>query len=278
MKHRASIFVVALLTLASCRTPDPVTGKRVYNIYSLEDDIKLGQQTLVANTQEMQKQGAAVNRDQAKLREIQDIVARIGAVSDLPQLPYNVTLYQSDIVNAAAAPGGSMMVFSGLYDPQKGLVRDSEELAAVLGHEIAHVNCRHTTETMSKVNTTATFGEILATIATRRRGEVAGDAVRNVFSVGTALWIPNYTREQEAEADRVGLFYMAKAGYDPRAAPRIWQRAAQGDKSNRSSIFATHPSDAARYQALSKLIPKAMETYKTAVGHYPPGYVPGSFQ
>ncbi len=99
--------------------------------------------------------------------------------------------------------------------------------------------------------------------------------MRNVFSVGTALWIPNYTREQESEADRVGLFYMAKAGYDPRAAPRIWQRAMQGDKSNKSSIFATHPADAVRYESLTKLIPKAMEVYKTAVGSYPKGYVPG---
>ncbi|HEY8241374.1 MAG TPA: M48 family metallopeptidase [Kiritimatiellia bacterium] len=269
MKNRLlvpwSLLVALLLApLVSCRSTDPVTGKKVANIYSIQDDIALGRQALAQNNEEMSKKGVPINRDTRTLRKLEDMVRRIAAVSDLPDLPYNVTLYSCDIVNAAAAPGGSIMVFAGLWDPNKGLVRDDAELAAVLGHEIAHVNCRHTTETLTKQQGIAGIGEVLAVIAGSRGGDQAATRVRNAFQIGTALWIPSYSREQEAEADRVGLFYMAKAGYDPRAAPRIWKRAAEHDRSDRTSIFATHPSDSARYSALVALMPEALAVYEQA--------------
>jgi predicted Zn-dependent protease len=256
------VSLFAILLLVSCRSIDPVTGEKVTNAYSIEDDIRLGQETVAQNTAEMRKKGVPVNQDRKNLRRLEEMVQRLAAVSDLPDLPYSVTLYSCDIVNAAAAPGGALMVFSGLWDPKKGLVRDETELAAVLGHEIAHVNCRHTTETLTKTQGLSTMGEILAEIVAVRRGGQAGTRVRQAFQIGTTIWIPSYTREQEAEADKVGLFYMARAGYDPRAAPRIWQRAMQGDKSDRTSIFATHPSDKARYDALMAILPQAIEVYE----------------
>ena len=271
---RRALPLLPALLLSACAT-DAVTGRKTLNYYSLADEVKMGQQTLSLNTKEMQTAGVAINRDRERVQQIETIMKRITAVCDLPQLPYNVTLYQTNIVNAAAAPGGSMMVFQGLYDPKAGLVQSENELAAVLGHEIAHVTCRHTTERLSRVVPLAVLAEIGAQILSHRDHPEIAWALRGAFAVGTALWIPAYSRSDEREADRIGMRYMARAGYDPRAALDIWKRAAEKTgRKDSTSIFATHPSDADRYKALQKELPAALEDYRKATGHYPEGYSP----
>lgn len=271
--RRLAPLLPALL-LSACAT-DAVTGRKTLNYYSLADEVKMGQQTLALNTKEMQTANVPINRDKQRVAQIETIVKKISAASDLPQLPYNVTLYETNIVNAAAAPGGSMMVFAGLYDPKIGLVQEENELAAVLGHEIAHVTCRHTTERLSRVVPLAVLTEIGAQILSHRDHPEIAWALRGAFAVGTVLWIPAYSRSDEREADLVGMRYMARAGYDPRAALQIWKRVAEKTgKKESTSIFATHPSDWNRYKSLEKELPAAMEEYRKAVGHYPDGYSP----
>ena len=125
--------------------------------------------------------------------------------------------------------------------------------------------------------TGATLTEIAAAVASQNDQQGLADAFRSLFAVGTALYIPTYTRRDEVEADRVSLFYMAKAGYDPRAAPRIWKRVAQEKGGHETtSIFATHPSSWDRYQALTRLMPAAMDEYARATGGYPKDYKPPS--
>jgi predicted Zn-dependent protease len=254
-----------------------VTRENVWNMYSLDDDIQLGQSALQANTAEMQRSDVPINADPQRVAQLNEIVSRIAAASDLPQLPYTVTLYQTNIVNAAAAPGGSMMVFEGLYDPEEGLVdpNDEDELAAVMAHEIAHVNCRHVTERLTRISSAAILTEVVAAVAQSQGQKDVADIARGVFVGGAAIIVPMYSRKDEAEADRVGLFYMAKAGYDPRAAARLWKKAAEhkGDKES-TSIFSTHPADENRHKALMKLMPYAMEEYARSTGGYPPDYRP----
>jgi predicted Zn-dependent protease len=267
--------VAATAWVAVSCVSDPVTGRRTVNYYTMDQEIGLGRQVIQANTEQMKKAGVPVNRDMQRLAQLNQMVERIARVSDLPQLPYNVTLYETNIVNAAAAPGGAMMVFSGLYHPEIGMARDEDELAAVMAHEIAHVNCRHVTERLSKVLPFALAAEVGAEVADRKGREGVGTGIRAAFVVGTALWIPAYSREDEAEADRVGMMYMARAGYDPRAAPRIWKRVSDNAKGkDKTSIFAAHPSSSDRYSALMRRLPQAMEAYAKAVGGYPPDYSP----
>lgn len=268
----------AMFLLSACTTVDAVTKKNVYNIYSVQEDVELGQSAMKQNLAEMEKQKVRINGDAARLEQLRTMMRRITAVSDMPNLPYEVTLIQNNVVNAAAMPGGQMMVFNGLYDPQKGLTRDDDEMAAVMAHEIAHVNCRHTTERLSKLMTASAITELAAVaIESGNQGELAA-ALRAVFSVGATLWIPTYTRADEYEADRVGLFYMAKAGYDPRAAARIWQRAGEGEKKSGKgtpgglSLLATHPGSSDRFRTLNAMMPHAMEEYARATGRYPPDY------
>ena len=272
---------LACLLLSSCATVDAVTGRNVYNMYTVDEDIKLGQEAMKANFDELEKQGVRIDADPVRVAQLNEIMRKITSVSDMPQLPYKVTLIHTNIVNAAAMPGGQMIVFQGLYDGEDALVKDDDEMAAVMAHEIAHVNCRHTTEEMSKIMTAAAIAEIVAVVSKHNDEDNLARAIRAVFTVGSMmLWIPMHSRGDEAEADRVSMFYMAKAGYDPRAAPRIWRRVYEKEKEEPGvfdkalSIFATHPSDENRYKEMANYVPYAMEEYVKAVGSYPKGYDP----
>lgn len=270
------VLCAMTMGLASCATTDPVTARRTYNVYTLQDDVELGRQVSAANIEEMKKAGVRINDDPARMVQLREMTERIAAVSDYPDLPYEVTLFHTNIVNAAAAPGGAMMVFEGLYDPEIGLVRDEDELAAVMAHEIAHINARHVTERLSRLMAGQLLTEVVAVVVDSRRDDTrVGDVLRITYVGAAALWIPSYSRQNEHEADRFGLFYMAKAGYDPRAAPRIWKRVyEEGNSRDRAHIFSTHPAGRERYEALEKLLPYAMEEYAWATGGYPPGYTP----
>ena len=277
------IVGLAVVFSTGCAT-DPVTGKSSYNYYTLDDDVRLGQQAMAQNVAQMRKAGCPINADSARVAQLNGIIRRIGAVTHYPRLPYSVTLFHTNIVNAAAFPGGPMMVFEGLYDPQRGLVKDDDEMAAVMGHELAHVNCRHTTKRLSVVMPVTVAAEVGAAVLQSRDQQQWAQILTEGFGVAGALILPAYSRKDEEQADAVGLLYMAKAGYDPRAAPRIWQRAMQ-QSAKRSggsgavsgggfNLFSDHPSDKARYDALMKLLPAAMAEYAKVRGGYPTDYLP----
>lgn len=261
---RFLILGLALL-LCGCATTDFVTGQRTNNFYSLDEDIALGRDVFEQIEKEMQDQRVPKNADLKQLVKLKTMVRRIAQAADLPDLPYEVVLYSTNIVNAMAAPGGHVIVFEGLWDEKDGLVRGDDELAAVLAHEIAHVNCRHSTEAMTRQLLPAavlTAGLIYAGDNGRMQALLGG-----TFLAYQGLVVTHYSRRDEFEADRVGMHYMALAGYDPQAALRIWKRAASRDKATVSplSIFATHPSDAARLRALEEELPAALRQYEQAI-------------
>ncbi len=257
--------VSAGLLLSGCSTIDPVTGRQTRNFYSVQEDVGIGSQVYSETLTEMKQRGVPVNADAARVVQLKEMVRRIKSVSALPDLPYEVALIQTNVVNAMAAPGGKIMVYEGLWNPKDGLVKDDDELAAVLAHEIAHVNCRHSTEAMTKVmfaNGVALVG-VVATANTKYEKWGQYGAAGGLF-VYNGMGMTRYSRKDEIEADSVGLMYMAKAGYDPRAALRIWERASQhrngGDSV--SSIFSTHPSDSTRLQNLRIQLPAAIAAYE----------------
>ncbi len=261
--------LAVLLVVGACSTTDFVTGQRTRNAYLVDDDIKLGTQVLQQSIAEMKKAGVPVDRDAKRVAQLRDMVRRIGSVSHMPNLPYEVHLLETNIVNAMCAPGGKVMVFSGLYDPKKGLVKDEDELAAVLGHEIAHATCRHTTESMTRQAPVNALLLIAALVAEAKGNDEAALAIGAGFLFYNGVWVPKYSRVDETEADRVGLLYMAKAGYDPRAAPRLWKRAYEregGNDSSLSILFSTHPSNKTRWKELEKHLPEALAAYAQATG------------
>jgi predicted Zn-dependent protease len=205
------------------------------------------------------------------LERLQTIVKRVAKVSHLPDLPYEVHLADSDVVNAWCAPGGKVMVFSGLWDEKKGLVQKNsdDEIAAVLAHELAHATARHVTESLTQNMTILLAGTAVSS------GIAAGGSVQGsnlfgqFFSAGYNIYAPSYSRKNESEADLLGLFYMAKAGYDPRAAVEVWTRAAKKKDRQPYSIYASHPGSGERAKRLERNLPQALAIYQNPALPYP---------
>jgi predicted Zn-dependent protease len=255
---------------------DYVTGKGSYNWYGLDSDIKLGKEVLHAQLTAFQKgekyQGKTVevDVDKEQLQRIQTIVDKISTVSHLPKLPYEVHLAEIPVVNAWAAPGGKMMVYSGLWDPVEGLVsRDKDaELAAVLSHEMAHANARHVTEMLSTNLTIMLAGTVAQSAIGAAGSQMGSNLFGQFFSYGFNIFAPTYSRKNELEADRIGLFYMAKAGYDPQVAIEVWKRASK-KKGDYTTIYASHPGSGERAAALEQHLPMAMKLYQNPELPYP---------
>lgn len=265
---RLGLAAVLLALGAGCATTDYVTGDSVNNIYSLDDEVQMGQQYYTQMVGELKKQNAPVNQDPARVALVRDITRQIVTYAHITNLPYRAThVSDPEMINAYALPGGNIMVFEGLWDPKEGLVQTVDELAAVIGHEIAHVNCRHSTEAMTRQlapNLLLTGAMIYAAI---EEDEDMQLIVGGTMVAYNGLVVTMYSRKDELEADRVGMMYMAQAGYNPQAAVRVWERLAGGSDNQFKkalSIFSTHPRDYKRVQELRKHLPEAMALYEAA--------------
>lgn len=260
----AAALVAATFALDGCAR-DLVTGKKAYNWFSIGEDVKLGDEVISEQLESIKRKGKRTDAaaDAEMFNRIRKTTLRIGAVSHYPSFPYEAHYADLDVVNAWCAPGGKVMVYSGLFDPKKGLVaRDNEdELAAVLGHEIAHATARHVSESLSRNFTIMAVGQIaVSAIASSGTGTLQ-NAFSRVIVEGVNLYVPFYTRSNESEADRIGLMYMAKAGYNPRAAVDLWYRACK-KRGDPFSLYASHPTSCQRAKDLEALLPSAIAEYE----------------
>ncbi|QQR80809.1 MAG: M48 family metallopeptidase [Deltaproteobacteria bacterium] len=261
-KNIALTFIIIFM-MAAC-SKDPITGKTTYNWYGIEKDPQFGEEVIAGQLSELRKKNAKVDEaaDPVMTRKIREMTRRIAAVSHYPNFPFEAHYADVDIVNAWCAPGGKVMVYSGLFDPQKGLVKKSsdDELAAVLGHEIAHATARHVTKAMSRNMTLMAVGQVAVSAIGASGAGLVQDAFNQAIVSGINLYIPAYSRSNEAEADRIGIMYAAKAGYNPQAAVDLWYRACQ-KKGNNADLYASHPSNCDRAKSLEALLPEAMSAY-----------------
>lgn len=262
-----NIFVLLFICSLFACSKDPITGKTTYNWYGIEKDPQVGEEVLTGQLAELRKKGARIDEqaDPAMTRKIREMTRRIAAVSHYPSFPFEAHYADVDIVNAWCAPGGKVMVYSGLFDPKKGLVdrRNENELAAVLGHEIAHATARHVTKAMSRNMTLMAVGQVAVSAVGASGSGLVQDAFNQAIVSGINLYIPAYSRGNEAEADRLGILYAAKAGYNPQAAVDLWYRACQ-KRGNNADLYASHPSSCDRAKKLQTLLPEAIEAYKNS--------------
>lgn len=258
------LLACILAMMSGCATMDFVTGREVNNLYQLKDDIQMGGDMYRELLAEARKDGTRIDQDPVRTKKIKSMVNKIAFVSHLPTLPYEAAYIQTNIVNAFALPGGKVIICEGLLDPKDGLVKDDDELAAVIAHEIAHVTCRHSTEELTRqlpMNLLLLGGAIYAEAKGK---EDLTLALGGVFLIYQGFVVTKYSRSDEREADLVGLEYMARAGYDPRAAVRLWNRAAlaSGRENKLLSLMSTHPDSGDRAQTLENHLVHVMPIYE----------------
>ena len=154
-------------------------------------------------------------------------------------------------------PGGKVVVYSGILP----VTQNETSLALVMGHEIAHAIARHGNERMSQSLAVQGVGMGLSVFASQKPS-LAKDLLLQSYGVGTGLGMLAYSRNHESEADKMGLVFMAMAGYDPRSAPDFWKRMAAQSGAKPPEILSTHPSDERRIADLEAYMPEAMKYYK----------------
>jgi metalloendopeptidase OMA1, mitochondrial len=197
-----------------------------------------------------------------------DMVQRVGekvALAASRLYPNAVRGYQwkfalikdKDMVNAWALPGGKCAVYTGLLP----VTKNEDALAIVMAHEVAHVIARHGAEraTHGMVGAALVVGTAVADMNNRDQAIVLG-----AYGLGVAL---PFSRTQETEADQIGLYIAADAGYDPREAIPLWQRMAKAGNKAPAEFMSTHPSSSSRITKLRGWMPKAMMYYDNAVAH-----------
>jgi predicted Zn-dependent protease len=175
---------------------------------------------------------------------------------------WEFNLIEDKQVNAFAMPGGKVVVYTGILPA----TQNEAGLATVIGHEIAHIFANHGGERLSQ-SLLAQMGEVGLSAALQKQPEQTKSLFMSAYGLGTQVGILlPFSRTQENEADRVGLIFMAMAGYDPHVAVSFWQRMSESSKgqSKPPEFLSTHPADATRIKNIQDLIPEALGYQKPA--------------
>lgn len=266
MKKSLLLFLpfLLLLLLSECGSV-PITGRKQLSLVPDQQVLSLSLQqygefikaapksTDHSNTILVQKVGRNIaNAVETYLREN-------GYAEEVKNYSWEFNLVKSGDVNAFCMPGGKIVVYEGILP----YTQNETGLAVVLGHEVAHAVAKHANERMSNQIATE-YGT--AAISTALSGKSAGvqQAAAVAIGLGTqyGILLP-YSRKQELEADKLGLIFMAMAGYDPSVAAAFWQRMSQKGSSV-PEFTSTHPSDNTRIQQIQKDLPEALKYYKGA--------------
>ncbi len=204
-----------------------------------------------------------LNEDAAMLQRVRDIAARIEPHTsvfreDAPRWNWEVNVISSDELNAFCMPGGKIMFYSGLINK---LQLSDDEIAIVMGHEIAHALREHSREQVSQAIAAKTAISLGATLLG------LGGASADVANLGYEKFVAtSFSRDDESEADRIGLELAARAGYDPRTGVGLWRKMIQASKGGARppEFLSTHPAEENRIHEIESLLPTVMPLYEAA--------------
>ena len=172
---------------------------------------------------------------------------------------WEFNLVNSPEANAWCMPGGKVVVYSGLLP----VTKDEAGLAFVMGHEIAHAVARHGNERMSQTLLAQT-GSLALDVALSNKPNETKSLLMAAYGAGAQVGVLlPFSRLHETEADKLGMIFMAMAGYDPNVAPQVWERMIKlSSGAKPPELLSTHPADQTRIQNLKKYVPTAMKYYK----------------
>jgi predicted Zn-dependent protease len=263
---KKTLFAVAFATtasvLAGCYT-NPVTGRRGLSLVPESEMRSMAAQQYTAFL--------STNRPVQGTRDV-EMVKRIGSrmasavnqyltqrglQDQVAGYQWEFNLVNNNQANAWCMPGGKVVVYSGLLP----ITQNEAALAVVMGHEIAHAISRHGNERMSQ-QLAAQAGGVALSVAMSSKPAQAQNMWNAVYGVGSQVGLLRYGRNQESEADRIGLIFTAMSGYDPRQAIPFWQRMAAKGGQKPPEFLSTHPSDDRRLRDLQAWMPEALKYYR----------------
>ena len=181
-----------------------------------------------------------------------------GMAADAATYAWEFNLVKDTTVNAFCMPGGKVVVFDGILP----ITKNEIGLAVVLGHEIAHAVAKHSNERMSQ-QMMVQYGAALTDMLLTNKSATTRATINTVYGIGAqyGVMLP-YSRKHELEADRLGLIFLAMAGYDPNEAITFWERMAANSQGAPPEFMSTHPSDATRIAQIKQYLPEALQYYK----------------
>ncbi len=259
------LFLAFAMLLIACTTV-PLTGRKQTNFVN---DVEMQQMATKSYQDFLANKTTKVVSNSAQSKKVKEIGAKIknavtlymnqnGYGNQIKDYQWEFNLVESKEVNAWCMPGGKVAVYTGILP----VTQTDSGLATVMGHEIAHAIARHANERYSQAMLAQGLGALIGSAATK--SEQSYDVFQKVFGIGAqaGVLLPN-SRKQESEADRLGLTFMAMAGYRPELAVDFWQRMAAQSKSGKQPEFlSTHPSDEKRIEDIKKYLPEAQKFYQ----------------
>jgi len=255
----AGAFVLWRYVSPANQFTNPETGERHRVALSTEQELALGAQAF----QDVLRQSQVVASG-PEVDQVRRVAARLTKVTGEggSKMEWKAAVIRDAQANAFCLPGGKIAVFTGILP----VCADDAGLAAVLGHEMAHATARHGAQRLFQQQQT----QALMTGASFSLGDLDYNSQRAVMGVLGAgaqygVLLP-FSRDHESEADRIGVIYMARAGYDPRAAIAFWQRMGSQGGKKQAEFASTHPSHGTRISALEAQMPEALEVWRQAGG------------
>lgn len=246
------LLALAVAVFIAC-SKTPYTNRKQMVMFSPAQELQMGYQSAqqILKTERM-------SSDRRINALVQRVGQRIAKAAAQPGYKWQFFVIEKDMLNAFCLPGGKVFVYTGLFKA----VQNEDQLAVVMGHEIAHAIARHGAERMSMIQLGRMGKEIASqTLGGGKYAQVINQAYGAGETYGMVL---PFSRKFEYEADEIGLYLMTKSGYNPREAVKFWdnmRRLKEGTK-NPPEFLSTHPADINRIKRLQSLIPKALQHYR----------------
>ncbi len=260
-----SVFLLLIaLLIASCAKV-PLTGRKQINLIPGSQIMSMSFQQY---DQFLKENRLSTNQEQTAMvkhvgqniqHAVESYFSEKGLSKQLKGFQWEFNLVDSPEANAWCMPGGKVVFYTGILP----ITKDEAGLAVVMGHEIAHAIAEHGNERMSQGLITE-LGGIALSVALQEKPEQTQALWLTAYGLGSQVGVMlPFSRLHESEADRLGLIFMAMAGYDPEQAVSFWQRMADMKGGQAPPEFlSTHPSDAKRIEQIKKWLPEAMQYYK----------------
>ena len=257
-------IILLALTVYYCSTV-PITGRSQLSLVSASEMNAMSFQQYGEFLKESKLSSNKSSVDMVRRvggniqRAVETYFAQHNLSQELQGYAWEFNVVESEEVNAWCMPGGKVVVYTGILP----ITRDETGLAVVMGHEIAHAVAQHGAERMSQ-GLLQELGGVALSVALANEPQETQSLFYTAYGVGTTVGVMlPFSRTHESEADRLGLVFMAMAGYDPNVAVDFWTRMSQNKGGGAPPEFlSTHPSDQTRIADIKKNLPEAMSYYK----------------